>query len=271
VPQLPHKRHHDQFLPELWAEEGNVTMNKKSLFRWCVVLVLILAIFNILYFAIPYPHPSAGLWWLVYAFEMASLLSLGFVAYDAFSHQGIKSKVYGWPIFKVGLIYAIAQTVITLTVTILEGVLSTFAKVEVPLWIPAVVSGILLILAIIGYIGASEAKDYVLKAESGNSARPVDTAFIKELRVNFQSLLASISDEELKKRVSEVAEKVRYCDPVSSPSLTEIEDEITRDYVELADAVSKKDTPSSYDWLNRLSRLLDERAELAKADKKKTA
>jgi len=246
-------------------------MSKKSLIRWCVVLVLILVIFNILYFVIPYPHPSAGLWWLVYAFEMVSHLSLGFVAYDAFSHQGIKSKVYGWPVFKVGLTYAIIQTIVTLIVTILEGVLSAFSKVDVPLWIPAVLGGVLLILAIIGYIGTSEAKDYAEQAEAGNSSRPADTSFIKDLRINFQTLLGSISDEELKKKASAVEEKIRYCDPTSSPSLAEIEEEINRDYVELRDAVSKKDTQGSYDGLDRLSRLLDERTELAKAEKKKAA
>ncbi|MCI1734785.1 MAG: hypothetical protein LKM30_03520 [Bacilli bacterium] len=245
-------------------------MSKKSLIRWCVVLVSILAIFNILYFAIPYPHPNLGLWWLVYAFEMVSLLSLGFVAYDAFAHEGIKSKLYGWPVFKVGLTYAIIQSAVTLIVTILEGVLVTYAKVEVPLWAPAVVSGILLILAIIGYVGTSQAKDYVEKVESGNSSRSVDTSFVKELRVNMQALVAEISDDDLKKKASEVEEKTRYCDPVSSPEITETEDEINRVYVELRESISKKDLQCSYTLLNRLSRLLDERSELAKASKKKS-
>lgn len=245
-------------------------MSKKSLIRWCVVLISILAIFNILYFAIPYPHPNLGLWWLVYAFEMVSLLSLGFVAYDAFAHEGIKSKLYGWPVFKVGLTYAITQSAVTLTVTILEGVLVTYAKVEVPLWAPAVVSGILLILAIIGYVGTSEAKDYVEKVESGSSSRPVDTSFVKELRINMEALVAEISDGDLKKKASEVEEKVQYCDPVSDSSLAEIEDEINRNYVELRDSVSKNDAHNSYDLLDKLSRLLDERAELAKSGKKKS-
>lgn len=246
-------------------------MSKKSLIRWCVVLVSILAIFNILYFAIPYPHPNLGLWWLVYAFEMVSLLSLGFVAYDAFAHEGIKSKLYGWPVFKVGLTYAIIQSAVTLIVTILEGVLVSFAKVEVPLWAPAVVSGILLILAIIGYVGTSEAKDYAEKVESGSSSRPADTAFIKGLRVNMQTLVAEISDDNLKKKASDVEEKVRYCDPVSDPSLTEVEDEIDKTYVGLRDSVARNDIHSSYDLLEKLNRLLDERAESAKAGKKKEA
>jgi hypothetical protein len=245
-------------------------MSKKSLIRWCIVLVSILAIFNILYFAIPYPHPNAGMWWLVYAFEMVSLLSLGFVAYDAFAHEGIKSKLFGWPLFKVGLTYVIIQSAVTLVVTILEGILVSFAKVEVPLWAPAVVSGILLILAIIGYVGTSEAKDYAEKVESGNSSRPVDTSFVKGLRVNMQALVAAISDGDLKKKAAEVEEKVRYCDPVSDPSLAETEDEINRIYVNLRDSVSKNDIHSSYDLLDKLSRLLDERAELAKSGKKKS-
>jgi hypothetical protein len=245
-------------------------MSKKSLIRWCVVLISILAIFNILYFAIPYPHPNLGLWWLVYAFEMVSLLSLGFVAYDAFAHEGIKSKLYGWPVFKVGLTYAIIQSAVTLIVTILEGVLVTYAKVEVPLWAPAVVSGILLILAIIGYVGTSEAKDYAEKVESGNSSRSVDTSFVKELRVNMQALVAEISDGDLKKKASEVEEKVRYCDPVSDPSLAQIEDEINRTYIEIRDSISKNDLKTSSSSLDSLSHLFDERSELSKAGKKKT-
>lgn len=245
-------------------------MSKKSLIRWCVVLVSIIAIFNILYFAIPYPHPNAGLWWLIYVFEMVSLFSLGFVAYDAFAHEGIKSKLYGWPVFKVGLAYAIAQAVVTLLVTILEGVLVSFAKVEVPLWAPAVVSGILLILAIIGYVGTSEAKDYAEKVENGNSARPVDTTFVRELRVNMKALLSSVTDPELKKKVADVVDKVLYCDPVSDPATAEIEDEINMVYVDLRESVSKGDPHLSYPLVDRMSRLLDERAELSKSNKKKS-
>jgi uncharacterized membrane protein len=243
-------------------------MSKSSFVRWAVVYAGIIAIINILYFAIPYDHPDSLLWWIIYSFEMLSLLFFAYTLYESFSHKSAISKVYGWPIFKTGFIYASIQTFFTVLFTIIEALISKSGSATIQLWIPSVLSSILFIVAIIGLMVTKESKDHVEKIDKITDNDSPDLTFMKQFRNDMEILENSCDNSILKNRIASLSEKAKYSDPVSSQDVLTIEDKICQKIILLKSDVSKNDVNECLEEIKEIERLLDERNTFVKAEKK---
>lgn len=224
---------------------------KKYGIRYAIVLAIIIALYNVLVFVIPFPKNDIGTFVVVYVASMVAILGQFPIACLSFKNDGdLKSKLYGLPIIKVGFIYLVSQMIITLVFYIL-GVF-----VKTPLWISLVICIVLFGLAALGMIIAETYKKGIEEVES---CIPSTKKFILDLTVDTKALVGKVSVEPLKTSLSTLAEKVRFSDPVSSDALKEIEDEISEKYLKTKEYVSNKEYEEANSMVLELINLLEER------------
>ena len=235
-------------------------MIKKSTHVIAVYAIILMA-FNAIYFFIPFPKSPAA--WVCYGFTMlAILLSCG-ITFLAFSRgNSLRSKIYGYPIFKVGYTYLIAQIVLAL------AILSIGFGVLIPIWIPLVVSVINLAYVLIGVVTGDVARDIVIQQEN---AVTHDTQRMTVFRVNMSGIADMCQNPELKKSIEKLQEEFQYSDPVSNPQLVGLENGINAEIEQLRVLISNGDSANYQEAvsekIHKISLMLADRNKKCKAFK----
>ena len=103
---------------------------KKNIARVAATVVLLLALFNVIAFAIPFVRTPV--FWLAYAFTSAAIVAQLPLSLYAFTPKGgARDSLYGFPIAQLALVYLLAQAVV--------GLLCMALSVWIPLWAALVV------------------------------------------------------------------------------------------------------------------------------------
>ena len=201
-------------------------MNKKKI-SLILVYAVVLASLCLIFFITPFNKTPAA--WLELAFSVVAVCGGCAVSCYAFRSTSIKSKFYGFPIFKVGFAYTAIQLALELIITIIS------CFITVPLWIPAIISVAVLAVSAVGFIGTDNTKD-IIEAQEAADRAAVKT--MKTFRVDIDYILDLCKDESVKADLKKLSEKFRYSDPVSCDALTEIEDKIKSELMRLAAVVN---------------------------------
>ena len=232
----------------------------KNMKRYLVILAIVLVVYNLLVFVIPFPRECADVFWIAWAGGLVAILSQGYTAYLAFNKkESLKSMLYGFPIVRIGAIYLIAQLVVTLLCFIIG------AFVAIPAWIIILVEVILLALAAIGVISSETYREEIEKMEV---SAPLSTQFVYGLRVDTKLLHEKYKDSPVDAILYELAEEVRFSDPKSSEELIDIEDEINRRFIELKEVLLNCDFGCATERAESLIALVKERNYRCKLSKK---
>ena len=221
-----------------------MTKNKTRLY---IVLAVVLAIFSVIAFVAPFVHGTV--FWLSYVFGVVAIAVQAYSWPKAFSGDGAKSKVYGFPIARVTTIYMIVQLVLSLIFMI--------AGAKVPVWIPVILYVVLLGLAAIGFIAVDVTRDEVVRQET---VKEVNTGTMKALQAKASAIAASCNDVEKKKVLNHMAEAFRYSDPVSSDATQKLE-------MKLEVMLDELQESGNADLVNRIESVLSERNQLCKMNK----
>ena len=216
----------------------------KSIFA---VYAIVLAAFCVLYFVIPFPKSGAA--WAMFAFSLVAIIGGCGISWYAFKNEGLKSKIYGFPMFKIGFAYTSIQMIFGLAIMIAGSF------VEIPVWIPVVVSVIILALTGIGIIGTDNARDIITEQQAQTQA---SVKQMKMFRLDMQYIVDSCTDAELKKPLEKLADNFKYSDPVSSDELVEIEANLQSQVKKLAALVST-DKEAAKAQITEVSNLLADR------------
>lgn len=197
-------------------------MKQKSSVLAATLIVLIL--FSVIVFVVPIP--KTGVFWLSYVFAVIAVVAqLGFV-YVAFGGGSpAKSKFYGFPVFRIGMLYLIVQVALSLVFMLLGGL--------VPLWLPFLLYVVVLGLAAVGLIAADNVRDAVQMVDE---KRIASTAVMERLRQDAEAL--KVVYPELDK----LAEALRYSDPVATDATVPLERQLHSmlvDYQKLPDYTSR--------------------------------
>lgn len=173
-------------------------------------------VYNVLFFAIPFPKNSAV--WIGYFFTLCSFAVSYWSFLWAFQKKGdLESRVYGFPVFRVGLTYLISQLIFGFMIDLLGCV------IRIPNWIVLIVSVIFLAYALIGMIATDSTRDVIEKQQEDLT---VQTEKLTYFHLDISRLADKAIDEEVKKEITKLAEDVRFSDPVSSEALKEIEERL---------------------------------------------
>ena len=229
----------------------------KNLKRTSAILLILLIVFSVITFVLPFKKNT--LFWISYAFGVFAILFQLYVLMKAFhGTESVRSRFYGFPIAKVGLIYMVIQIILS----IVFMALAFF----VPAWIGALLFVLLLAFALIGFIGADAMRDEIERQDKKLEA---DTSCMTTLRSLVYPLAERCDDPEAKAKLEKLADEFRYSDPVSNGTLRPVEAELETAVSELQAEVSGGDQNRIIRAVNKTSGLLAERNRLCKLNKKK--
>ncbi|MCR5790153.1 MAG: hypothetical protein K6G83_09740 [Lachnospiraceae bacterium] len=182
-------------------------MMKKKLSLAGIYAISVLMV-SIIYFVVPFHRNPASI--ICYVCFLISAIAGFFITGLAFGKQDLRSRFYGYPIFRVGYLYTIAQLILLLAVSLLEFL------IVIPVWITVVLCVLLAGAAGIGVITTETSRDVVIAQDDEYVAK---TKQMKTFRADMGNIADICQDEKLKGRLKKLAEEFKYSDPVSSPEL----------------------------------------------------
>jgi len=210
-----------------------------------VTVFIILAAYNVIAFVLPFDR--GGMFWTGYGFSMAAILLTAGVGFYALGREGLRSKVYGWPLLSLVWRYLIAQLIIGL----LEMILAF-----IPFQYGIVLNVILLGACLIGLIAADIGKEEIERIDEKVKEK---VFYIKLLQADVEGMVSKTADEATKKVLKDLAEAIRYSDPMSSLQLATIENKIEAKVAGLADVVGDSDSVTIKSLCDELQQLIAER------------
>ena len=228
---------------------------KANEIRWWIGFGATAVVYNVIAFALPFT--KTGVFFLSWVFTMAALAAQVYVIRTAFfKGKGVKSKLYGFPIARIGLLYLAVQVALGLVFMALGTV--------VPLWLPLVLYVILMGAALIGLIMIEGAREEVERQER---KLVKDVSRMRKFQAHTRMLARDGQIPEAKEPLRELAEAFRYSDPVSSEALKEIEGTIADDLGHLQDAVALLEKEKALELCRKTRQDLEERNQLCRMHK----
>ena len=221
-----------------------------------LVLALLFVVYTLIVLAVPFA--KGGMFWLTYLFTAAAFGVQVYVFKLSFEKEaGAKSKFYGFPIARVGVLYLAVQLVLGLVFMALAAV--------APVWLALVLYLALLVAAAVGVIATDSIRDEV---ERQDAQLKKDVVTMRALQSKAAALPARCEDTTAKAALEKLADEFRYSDPVSAPALTDLETDIAATMEELSAAVTDGDHAAVLALCKKISATLAERNRLCKLNKK---
>lgn len=222
------------------------------------VHAICLFIYVVAFLIIPFKKIAAS--WISFVFTIVAVTGSLFIFKLAFSaKESIISKVYGYPVFRIGLVYALTQFVLGIVICTIG------AFVAVPYWISLIISVILLGAAGIGVIVTENTRDFVEKVDQ---ATKISTFFIDSLVIDAENLMARAMSDIAIEKCKMVYEAIRYSDPVSNNGLVSVENEITTVFRAFSEAIVNNDVEAIRNAGDELVILICKRNKMCKLFKR---
>ena len=223
---------------------------KKRFSFYAISWTILLALFNVIAFVSPGwigVEKYYAAFWTGYTFITVTFLGQLVCAWFALKEEST-SKLF----YKVSLI---TTSYIGLVVTFVIGGLCMLIS-PLPYWVGIIACSIVLAANILAVMKAAAAIEEVQKIDEKIK---VQTAFIKMLTVDAESLISRAKSETIKAECKKVYEAIRFSDPMSNNALSSIESAITTKFSNLSLAVASDNFDSAAEFANELVILIGER------------
>lgn len=221
-------------------------MSKKSRSVLAIYAIIFVA-YCVLFFAVPFPKNGASL--AAFAFSAVAIIAGCGISLYAFKNEGLKSKIYGFPVFRIGFVYMIVQLIVGAVII----VISIFT--ELPLWIPVAASVLIMAFAGIGIIGSDNARDIITEQQEKTEQA---ISQMKTFRLDMGNIVEICSFPELKKPLQKLSDDFRYSDPVTSEELSGVEENL-KAQVKALSALVNTDKELAQKKISEVSALLADR------------
>ena len=213
---------------------------KKNSTKGYVILGILFVLISIIAFAVP--TVKTATFWIAYVFTAAAFAAqIGIWKTALGKEETLKSKFLGFPIVHIGIVYAVIQ-VIAFAVFMFVPTL--------PAWSAIVVCSIIAGVSAVCMISADAGRNEIERVESKVQKK---VFYIRELQADIELLADNESDATVKTALAQLAERVRYSDPMSSEQLADLENKISSKVAEL------KATSNKLEIITELNSLFDER------------
>lgn len=234
-----------------------IMKTNKKLIRAIIAVAVVFVIYNVLAFVLPFKH--TGVFWTGYIFGLIALIAALAIFALAFAKaEDAKSKFYGFPIARIGVIYAAVQIPLSFLAMALAGIAG------MPAWPFVLVFILLLAAAVLGTIATDTTRDEI---ERQDTVLKKNVESIRALRSLSSSLVAQCTDEEAKKELKKLSDTFNFCDPVSNDATAEAETELNALLQEIQRAIVDGDNDSISPLCRKASAVLSERNRLCKLNK----
>lgn len=215
-------------------------MMKKNSTKGYVVLGILFALVSIVAFAVPTAKTTT--FWIAYVFTAAAFTAQIFIWKSALGkEETLKSKFLGFPVVHIGIVYAVIQ-VIAFAVFMFVPTL--------PAWSAIVVCSVIAGVSAVCMISADTGRNEIERVEAEVQKK---VFYIRQLQADIELLAGNESDATVKTALSQLAEKIRFSDPMSNEQLADLENKISTKVAELKTASNKLEI------VTELNSLLDER------------
>lgn len=213
---------------------------KKNSSKGYFILGILFILVGVIAFAVPTAKTAA--FWISYAFTVVAFAAQIIIWNAALGRsESLKSKFLGFSVVHIGIVYLVVQ-IIALIIFLFIPTLPIWSTVVAC----AVIAGVSAACMIASDVGRGEIERV--------SAKVREKAFyIKQLQADVELLASTETDTATKSALMQLAEKIRYSDPMSDEQLADIEDRITEKIAELKSSTDKVEI------INELNSLLDER------------
>lgn len=176
-----------------------------------IILIILAIVYSVIVFALPLEMNAV--FWISYAFTMIAIVGQAVIWHYAWGDsEAFRSKFYGFPVILVGTTY--------LGVQLAAGLIFMLLAKWIAWWIPLVIYVVLLGIMLIGCVTADVSRDVIERIEEEQVR---NTSSIKEMRAMAITLRAPETEKALADKLEDVKEALKYCDPVSSEKLEEVE------------------------------------------------
>ena len=219
---------------------------KKNAMRGYIILAILLAVFCVIIFAVPFARTAA--FWLGFGFGVFALLFQLYIFKTADANGDARSRFYGFPIVRVGVYYLVAQLVISIIEMALAKVL--------PTWVPLIINIILAAAAVIGCITVETMRDEIVQQDVKLKK---NVSNMRELQSLSAALVSQCADETLKMTLQKLADEFRYSDPVSSEKTEDLEADMRAQLGDIQQALVDGDTDGAKRLCGKLTGTLAER------------
>jgi hypothetical protein len=224
-------------------------MEKKNL-RLIVAAAVILVLYHLVIFALPFV--KCAMFFVSYVFTLIAFGLCGLAIYHAFKKPDVKSKFYGFPVARIGVLYLAAQLVVSLV----------FMAVApwVWWWLPVLCYAGLLVVGLLGLVSTELTTEEILRQDAKLKK---DVSVMRSLQSKILQLAAQCEEPLLK----QLADEMRFSDPVSDGDVDDAEADLSAIVDQLQQAVSDEDGASVEVLSRQAIALLAERNRLCKLSK----
>ena len=201
-------------------------MMKKNRSKGYLILGILFVLVSVIAFAVPLAKTTA--FWISYAFTVIAFAAQIIIWKSALGRtEALKSKFLGFPVVHIGIVYLVVQ-IIALAVFLFIPTLPIWSAVVAC----AVIAGASAVCMIASDVGRSEIERVSSKVQK-------KTFFIKQVQTEIELLADAETDVTTKSALTQLAEKIRYSDPMSNEQIADIEDRITAKVAELKSSTNK--------------------------------
>lgn len=221
------------------------------------IYAILLVVYVLAFLIVPFTKIAAS--WISFVFTIIAIASSLLVFNFAFNaKETLVSKIYGYPIFRVGAVYALAQLALGIVICAIA------AFVAVPYWVALLLSVILLGAAAIGIIITDNTRDLV---EHVDEATKVDTESVTHFQISIAGIVDCCEDSVLKSELLKLDEAFRFSDPVSNQHTKEAEEKLSVLLAELKIFVESNNAVEAASCIKKIANTLAERNRICKATK----
>lgn len=187
------------------------------------------------------PTSKSAAFWIAYIFTVVALSAQIVLWKRTFGPKELTSKFLGFPIVHIGIVYLVVQIAVLF--------IFVFAE-KLPTWSALVSCTAIAAIAAIFMISADVGRTEIERVEQKVQGK---VFYIKNLQVDIEILASAEKDTKTKEQLEQLAEKIRFSDPMSNEQLAPLEERI-------AIAVeSLKSSDDKLEIINQLNKLIDER------------
>lgn len=224
---------------------------KKSTLRGTIALGILLMLYHMVVLLVPFE--KGGAFWISYGFTLVGFALGGGAIFMAFGKNGnAKSRFYGFPIARVGIVYMVFQLIV--------GLVFMAVGQWVLWWIPMLVYVVALGVALLGLIAAEATLEEIQKMDAKLKK---NVATMRALQSRVCQLSGQYDHPQLKK----LADEIRYSDPVSSDATAGAEADLCDLINQLQQAVVQGDGGGVTVLCSKAIAALNERNRLCKLNK----
>ena len=228
-------------------------MTVKNNIRGLALFVVVAAVYAAIVWLLPATRNDV--YWIAFWFGVAAIAINCIVMFSSLARRGAMSKLYGLPVARVGAIYMVVQVVTSVILMALSAI--------VPFKACVIMCGAVLASGVLGLIAVGMVRDTAADMSSGKTP---DTRAVKGLRAQAAGLAGRCSDAEAKRVLEKLSEDLRCADPVTRPSTSAAEADLSLLLDRVGAALDAKDYDAARQLAADASGKLAERNALAKIE-----